>query len=245
MRENREIPHSPVPLIGVGPPREGRGRTPGMYERGKSDRPVVPTKPPNKAIAAEVVEGSCEARGTRTARHAPDTEPGQACHTCRIGCAAGCRGHSGGDHVAPRSSPCDARPKPGAQCGSSARWDLRGGRPQGRSLPRLFAGTVCGVYISMRYAQSMVCVRYRDLRAKRRVGSIGGRCNRRRAPSCAHGEAWPAGCASGGGWVGCRCRCGWGPDNSAVRLGSTFRWLGGRGWPTAGLFRIHPPERPG
>jgi hypothetical protein len=24
----------------------------------------------------------------------------------------------------------------GAQCGSSARWDLRGGRPQGRSLPR-------------------------------------------------------------------------------------------------------------
>jgi RNA-directed DNA polymerase len=27
-----------------------------MYEDGKSDSPVVPTKPPNKAAAAEVVE---------------------------------------------------------------------------------------------------------------------------------------------------------------------------------------------
>ena len=35
IRENREIPHWPVPLIGAGPPREGCGRTPGMYERGK------------------------------------------------------------------------------------------------------------------------------------------------------------------------------------------------------------------
>src|SRR6266545_421596 len=52
MRENREIPRLPSPLIGVGPLREGRGRTPGMYERGKSDRLVVPTKPPNKVMAA-------------------------------------------------------------------------------------------------------------------------------------------------------------------------------------------------
>ena len=28
-------------------------------------------------------------------------------------------------------------PKVGAQCGNPARWDLRGGRPRGRSLPRL------------------------------------------------------------------------------------------------------------
>ena len=72
MRENREIPRLPVPLIGVGPLREGRGRTPGMYERGKSDRLVVPTKPPNKAIAAEVVEG----RGRGEGNPGGTTRPG-------------------------------------------------------------------------------------------------------------------------------------------------------------------------
>ena len=75
MRENREIPRLPVPLIGVGPPREGRGRTPGMYERGKSDRLVVPTKPPNKAMAAEVVEGRGRGEGNPggTTRPTPTT----------------------------------------------------------------------------------------------------------------------------------------------------------------------------
>jgi hypothetical protein len=72
MRENREIPRLPVPLIGGGPPREGCGRTPGMYERGKSDRLVVPTKPPNKAIAAEVVEG----RGRGEGNPVGTTRPG-------------------------------------------------------------------------------------------------------------------------------------------------------------------------
>jgi hypothetical protein len=72
MRENREIPRLPVPLIGGGPSREGRGRTPGMYERGKSDRLVVPTKPPNKAIAAEVVEG----RGRGEGNPGGTTRPG-------------------------------------------------------------------------------------------------------------------------------------------------------------------------
>ena len=44
-----------------GPLREGRGRTPEMNERGKSDNLVVPAKPPNKAggPVAEVVEGRC------------------------------------------------------------------------------------------------------------------------------------------------------------------------------------------
>jgi hypothetical protein len=37
-----------------------------------------------------------EARGTRAARHAPDTEPGQACPTCRIGCAVRVPGKAGG-----------------------------------------------------------------------------------------------------------------------------------------------------
>ena len=59
LRENREIPCLPVQLIGDGPPRECQGRTPGMYERGKSDHLVVPTKLANNAgqPAAEVVEG--------------------------------------------------------------------------------------------------------------------------------------------------------------------------------------------
>ena len=60
MRENREVPCSPVPLM-VGAGREGNadGGNPLMHDRGKSDGPVVPTKlPSNAALAvAEVVEG--------------------------------------------------------------------------------------------------------------------------------------------------------------------------------------------
>ena len=59
MRENRE---TPCPPSGDGP--EGRagkavGRTPAMHGHGESDRPVLPTKLPNKAeqSAAEAVEG--------------------------------------------------------------------------------------------------------------------------------------------------------------------------------------------
>ena len=45
-------------LITGGPLGEGRSRTPEMDGHGKSDSPVVPAKPPNKAVyaAAEVVE---------------------------------------------------------------------------------------------------------------------------------------------------------------------------------------------
>jgi hypothetical protein len=51
MRENREVPYSPAGLIIGGPLREGHGCTPEMNERGKSDSPVLPAKPPNKAQA--------------------------------------------------------------------------------------------------------------------------------------------------------------------------------------------------
>ena len=105
MRENREIPHSPVPLIGGGPPREGCGRTPGMYERGKSDRLVVPAKPPNKAIAAEVVEGRGRGEGNPDGTTRPGHRAGSGVPRGGSGAPYGCRGHSGGDHVAPRSSP--------------------------------------------------------------------------------------------------------------------------------------------
>jgi hypothetical protein len=63
--------------------------TPSMNEHGKSDRLVVPEKPLNKpAVAgAEVVEGRACVRGTRTAKHAPDTEPDLACQRTWIVCA--------------------------------------------------------------------------------------------------------------------------------------------------------------
>src|SRR2546427_6486692 len=58
MRENREIPSSPVAHDrGGGPLREGNSRKPEMHEDGKSDSPVLPAKPSNKAVAAERVEG--------------------------------------------------------------------------------------------------------------------------------------------------------------------------------------------
>lgn len=59
-RENREIPTSPDADGAVGTRREGPGRKPPTNDEGKSHRPIVPTKPPNKvatAAAAEEVEG--------------------------------------------------------------------------------------------------------------------------------------------------------------------------------------------
>ena len=107
-----------------------------MNERGKSDSPVVPANPPNKTACAvaEVVEG----RGLATGNTASTTRPGHR---------AGPGAPNGLDRVRESArkdkgttpSPTHAFtsvPKAGAQCVSSARWDLRGGRPQGRSPPR-------------------------------------------------------------------------------------------------------------
>jgi RNA-directed DNA polymerase len=48
-----------------------------MNERGKSDGPVVPTKPPNKATAAEVVEGRGQAKGNTDDPTRPGRRAGQ------------------------------------------------------------------------------------------------------------------------------------------------------------------------
>jgi RNA-directed DNA polymerase len=58
------------------PHRQGRSRNPMMHGQGKSDRPVVPTKPPNKAgtSAAEVVEGRGLAKGNMGQQNAPRTQ---------------------------------------------------------------------------------------------------------------------------------------------------------------------------
>jgi RNA-directed DNA polymerase len=82
--ENREIPRSPVRAAsemgeaptgrGVGGPLgEGDCRTPEMYERGKSDRPVLPAKPPNKPgrPGAEAVEGRGLAKGNTASKTRP------------------------------------------------------------------------------------------------------------------------------------------------------------------------------
>ncbi len=64
MRENREnlCPSTGGIVDRIG---KAKGRTPMMNGQGKSDRPIVPAKPPNKAgsSAAEVVEGRGLAKG--------------------------------------------------------------------------------------------------------------------------------------------------------------------------------------
>jgi len=57
-----------------GPRGEGQGRKPSMHGHRKSDSPVLPAKPPNKAgsLAAEVVEG----RGLPKGNTASETHPG-------------------------------------------------------------------------------------------------------------------------------------------------------------------------
>jgi len=58
-----------------GPHREVHGRTPMMDDHGQSDRPVVPTKFPNKAgdPAAEGMEGRGLAKGNPSQQNAPRT----------------------------------------------------------------------------------------------------------------------------------------------------------------------------
>ena len=90
MSENREIPRSPVRAAsemgeaptgraGGGPLGEGDCRTPEMHERGKSDRPVVPAKPPNKPgrPGAGAVEGRGLVKGNTASKPRPGHCAGQ------------------------------------------------------------------------------------------------------------------------------------------------------------------------
>jgi len=77
MRENREIPRSPARLISGRAVQGTRVGTPEMHERGKSDRPVVPANPPNKALAAEVGEERGRAKGNTTSKTHPGHSAGQ------------------------------------------------------------------------------------------------------------------------------------------------------------------------
>ena len=79
LRENREIPESPAADGAAGRAGKAMRRTPAMHDTGKSDRPVVPTKPPNKTgqPAMEVAEGRGLARGNTDEQNVPRTQ-------CRI-----------------------------------------------------------------------------------------------------------------------------------------------------------------
>jgi hypothetical protein len=90
-----------------------------MDGQGKSDRPVVPAKLPNNVVpaaTAEVVEGRGLAKGNTGQQNAPRTQ-------------SRTRAPSALDRVR-EASAFSSRPEAGAQCGSSARWDLSGGRPE-------------------------------------------------------------------------------------------------------------------
>ena len=76
MCENREIPRSPVRLITGRDAQGTQGGTPEMYERGKSDGPVVPANLPNKAAVAVAEVG--EERGPAKGNTASKTPPGRS-----------------------------------------------------------------------------------------------------------------------------------------------------------------------
>jgi hypothetical protein len=82
MRENRETPALPWPIVGQGRPEKASGHTSGMHGAGESDDLIVPAKRANNVgpkATAESVEGRGSREGTvLSADHAPDTAPDQA-----------------------------------------------------------------------------------------------------------------------------------------------------------------------
>jgi hypothetical protein len=86
LRENREIPVLPTVEGAVGRAGKAEGREPVMDGAGKSDRPGVPTKSPNKTgrPAAEAAEATGPGQGERgRAKRAPDTGPGKRAQCAR------------------------------------------------------------------------------------------------------------------------------------------------------------------
>ncbi len=118
MRENREISRLPEGDDSSGRMGKASGRNPMMYGREKSDRPVVPANHRNKAPFGAADGG--EERGLTKG----NSDWQNAHRTQRRGSAL-----SALDRVRQASCGLASQPEVGAQCGSSARWDLCGGRP--------------------------------------------------------------------------------------------------------------------
>ena len=83
LRENREIPMPPVADGATGRVGKAKRRTPAMHDVGKSDRPVIPTNPPNRAgqLATEAVEGRGLAKGNVGEQNAPRTQCRTSAHS--------------------------------------------------------------------------------------------------------------------------------------------------------------------
>lgn len=82
-RENREIPKVLITDGVVGRAGKADGRTAAMHALGKSDRPMVPAKPPNKAgiPAAEAAEGRGLAKGNTGEQNAHRTQSRVRAHS--------------------------------------------------------------------------------------------------------------------------------------------------------------------
>jgi len=98
-----------------------------MHGARKSDRPIVPAKPPNKAAeAAEVVEGRGLAKGNTAKRNTARTQRRETVLNELAVYVKSQRGQ--GCLLRPSLAVVRHSPEAGAQCVSSARWDLCGGR---------------------------------------------------------------------------------------------------------------------
>ncbi len=125
MRENREISWSLVgcPSESCG---QGQGRNPMMNDHEKSDGPVVPANHRNKAPQG-VADGGEERGPAKGSLNQQNTRRTQS----RVSVpSALARVRQSAELHRWRSS-STSEPEVGAQCGSSARWDLCGGSPGG------------------------------------------------------------------------------------------------------------------
>jgi hypothetical protein len=88
LRENREIHELPAADGAAGRIGKAEGRTPMMHDSRKSDRPVVLTKPSNKAepSVAEGVEGRGLAKGNTDEQNASRTQRRKRCAQCARPC---------------------------------------------------------------------------------------------------------------------------------------------------------------
>ena len=113
----------------AGPHREGQGPKPMMHGRGKSDPPIVPGKPPNKAgrPAAEAVEGRGGAKGNAGQQSTRQTQSWASVSQALDRIRQAARRDRRPVHRAP--APCDRRP---AAVGVSPA-EARGGTGRGRA----------------------------------------------------------------------------------------------------------------
>jgi hypothetical protein len=112
--------------------REGRRPTAPMHERGKSDGPMVPKKPPNKGAleaSAEAVEGRGPAKGNADQQDAHRTQSRESTPSALDRVRENAMRATSEATNGPRSASTPG-PEAGARCGSSARRDLRGGWPE-------------------------------------------------------------------------------------------------------------------